>query len=248
MLGVVRAQQALRGARASGNAHLCLLNSLVSDRLRGRAFGMSISLQAIPAARGELGVSSFGFSGTIAASFVSSWVDAFSCTCTRTRPFTVFRRKAFAIVASADSLTSSSSPCMTPPLPSVDGFAPLFLVVQKPGSVMNVELVPLSAYSTPFADNVADIAVEAAGLNFRDVLNILDLDPTRTVRPIGIECAGTVLKAGPAATHLQPAASVLGMANGCLSTFVRTDASFLVPMPPASPSKRLARCPYSGIQ
>ena len=66
MLGVVRAQQVLRGARTSGNAHLRVLNPLIGERLRGVSGGVLASGQEQAlAVAGRSGVSSFGFSGTI---------------------------------------------------------------------------------------------------------------------------------------------------------------------------------------
>ena len=72
MLGVVRAQQVLRGARTSGNAHLRLLNPLIGERLRGVSGGVLVSGQEQAlAVAGRSGVSSFGVSGTIAHSAIS---------------------------------------------------------------------------------------------------------------------------------------------------------------------------------
>ena len=50
-------------------------------------------------------------------------------------------------------------------------------------------------------DGHAELNVQAAGLNFRDVLNMLDLDPTRTVRPLGLECASIASFTSDLAAH-----------------------------------------------
>ena len=74
------------------------------------------------------------------------------------------------------------------------------------------------------SDGHVELKVQAAGLNFRDVLNMLDLDPTRTVRPLGLECSSVVSAAGRCVSHVCSGASVYGMAMGCLASVVRTDA------------------------
>jgi len=78
-----------------------------------------------------------------------------------------------------------------------------------------------------------ELEVQASGLNFRDVLNMLDLDPTRTVRPIGLECAAIVRAAGERVAHLASGDPVCGMAMGCLASIVHTNARLQVPMPSA---------------
>ena len=67
MMGMVRAQQVLCARQSSGNAHLRPLNPLIAARLQGvsgRALMPLMSQDLVGAA--ACGVSSFGFSGTIA--------------------------------------------------------------------------------------------------------------------------------------------------------------------------------------
>ena len=71
------------------------------------------------------------------------------------------------------------------------------------------------------------IDVQSAGLNFRDVLNVLGLDPTGMVRPIGGEAAGIVSSVGPACSHVVPSEHVYGLVPGSLRTFALGDARYI---------------------
>jgi len=97
--------------------------------------------------------------------------------------------------------------------------------------VKNLVVHDLHCSPEPLSKGEAEILVHAAGLNFRDVLNILDLDPTRVVRPLGLECAGVLSRVSADQLHLVAEEHSFGMANGCLSSIVRADASYQVKMP-----------------
>ena len=70
------------------------------------------------------------------------------------------------------------------------------------------------------------IAVEAAGLNFRDVLNALALYPGDP-GPLGCELAGTIAAVGPGVEHLRVGDCVLGLASGALASRVVAEAALI---------------------
>ncbi|CAE7693525.1 ppsC [Symbiodinium sp. CCMP2592] len=87
---------------------------------------------------------------------------------------------------------------------------PMRLEMKSRGSLSNLRVVPLQRAS-PDADQV-ELRVRAVGLNFRDVLNVMDLYPGDPGNPGG-DCAGTVC------------------AVGCLQAFACTEGLLMVPKP-----------------
>ena len=75
-----------------------------------------------------------------------------------------------------------------------------------------------------------EIAVHAAGLNFRDVLNTLGMYPG-DAGPLGSECSGIVLAAGEGVTHLRAGDAVVAMAIDSMASHVTTTAAMVVRKP-----------------
>ncbi|WP_392535313.1 SDR family NAD(P)-dependent oxidoreductase [Nostoc sp. C117] len=75
-----------------------------------------------------------------------------------------------------------------------------------------------------------EIQVRATGLNFRDVLNALGMYPGNA-GSLGIECAGEITAVGEGVENFQVGDAVLGIASGCFSTFVLTNAALIVHKP-----------------
>ncbi len=88
----------------------------------------------------------------------------------------------------------------------------------------------------PAADEV-EIAVRAAGLNFRDVLWCMGMLPEEAVEhgfsgpTIGMECAGEVVRVGADVTHVAPGDRVLAFASSCFGSHVLTEAKSVETMP-----------------
>ena len=74
-----------------------------------------------------------------------------------------------------------------------------------------------------------EIEVYATGLNFRDVLNILDLYPGSP--PLGSECAGKVVAVGEGVTTFKVGDSVLAIAQGSFARYVTTLADLAIAKP-----------------
>jgi 3-oxoacyl-(acyl-carrier-protein) synthase/NADPH:quinone reductase-like Zn-dependent oxidoreductase/acyl carrier protein len=105
---------------------------------------------------------------------------------------------------------------------------------------MNIDLIPAESgliedlkyiaveREEPQEDEV-EIAVEASGVNFRDVMNSLGMLPN--ARPgLGGECAGTVARAGTQ-SGLRPGERVLAFARGSYRQFVTVNASNVARVP-----------------
>ncbi|MEC9464965.1 MAG: polyketide synthase dehydratase domain-containing protein, partial [Myxococcota bacterium] len=73
----------------------------------------------------------------------------------------------------------------------------------------------------------ARVRIEAAGINFRDVLNALGMVP---IPWLGLELAGVVTEVADDVTHLQVGDRVLGMAQAAFASTAKTDARLLTPI------------------
>ncbi|WP_449288908.1 type I polyketide synthase, partial [Micromonospora mangrovi] len=78
------------------------------------------------------------------------------------------------------------------------------------GSLANLTLAADPELLAPLGPGLVRVAVRAAGLNFRDVLNALDMYPGDP-GPMGVEGAGIVTEVGPGVTRFAPGDRVLGM-------------------------------------
>ncbi len=75
-----------------------------------------------------------------------------------------------------------------------------------------------------------EIQVYTTGLNFRDVLNALDLYPG-TQRPLGMECAGRIVAVGAGVTRWRVGDEVVAFAIGSFRSFVTTRSDWVALKP-----------------
>ena len=75
-----------------------------------------------------------------------------------------------------------------------------------------------------------EIKVRATGLNFRDVLNVLNLYPGDP-GPLGGECAGEIVAVGPEVERFKPGDAVVALAPASFASHVITLADFVAPKP-----------------
>jgi acyl transferase domain-containing protein/acyl carrier protein len=107
---------------------------------------------------------------------------------------------------------------------------PYRLEVSQPGNLDSLQLVAFHT-SEPGSGQV-EIAIEAAGVNFRDVLLATGVIPPYTEQvQLGFECAGVVSRVGPGVDGLQPGQRVAAIAFGCFATHVHADARLVCPIP-----------------
>ncbi|MEU9581384.1 type I polyketide synthase, partial [Streptomyces chilikensis] len=97
------------------------------------------------------------------------------------------------------------------------------------GTLENLALLPEEP-AAGLAEGQVRLAVRAAGVNFRDVLNALGMYPGPEV-PLGAEAAGVVLEVGPGVTGLRPGDRVMGLVSGSFGPEAVTDHRALTVIP-----------------
>jgi acyl transferase domain-containing protein/NAD(P)-dependent dehydrogenase (short-subunit alcohol dehydrogenase family)/acyl carrier protein len=107
----------------------------------------------------------------------------------------------------------------------------------RPGSFDGLELRP--AARTTVGPGEVRLRVVAAGINFRDVLTVLQMYPGEAP-PLGAECAGIVIEAGRAVEGLVVGDRVFGFAPASLGTEAIVPAAFLTRIPPGMPAEDAA--------
>ena len=100
------------------------------------------------------------------------------------------------------------------------------LQITERGSLENLKLEP----TTRRQPNVGEIEirVQASGLNFRDILNVLGLYPGN---PLGGECAGEITALGEGVEGFEIGEPVIAIALGTFSQYVTVNADLVVHKP-----------------
>jgi len=133
-------------------------------------------------------------------------------------------------LAASGRLVPRLVPGVVPPPPA----GPLRLAVARPGRLGSLGWEAAEARA-PGPGEVA-IRVEAAGLNFRDLMWAQGLLPEEVLEAgfagptLGMECAGTVEAAGPGVA-LRPGARVFGVAPAALAARAVTRVEAIAPLP-----------------
>ncbi|MEU0839172.1 SDR family NAD(P)-dependent oxidoreductase [Streptomyces sp. NPDC005962] len=104
------------------------------------------------------------------------------------------------------------------------------LDIEDKGTLENLTLLPTPEAAAPLEAGQVRVAVRAAGVNFRDVLNALGMYPG-DAGLMGSEGAGVVLETGPGVTDLAPGEPVMGMLPGGFGPLVVVDRRMVAPMP-----------------
>jgi NADPH:quinone reductase-like Zn-dependent oxidoreductase/short-subunit dehydrogenase/acyl carrier protein len=120
---------------------------------------------------------------------------------------------------------------------------PAQLVCAAPGLLESLELRPV-ARRIPAAGEI-EIAVLAAGLNFRDVLTALGVDTGQAGTPGG-ECVGRVVALGEG-VDLPLGTLVMALAAGSFGSFVITLAALATPLPPGLSVAEAATLPVAFL-
>ncbi|MBB4683796.1 type I polyketide synthase [Amycolatopsis jiangsuensis] len=133
------------------------------------------------------------------------------------------------------------------PVPGSDELAPPAapawrLGMAGRGTLEELRLQPCPQVLEPLEPTHLRIAVGAAGLNFRDALNVLgmfDGEPG----PLGNEVAGVVLEAGSAVDDLVPGDRVMGVAIGGIGTVTTAQRSMCAKIPDGWTDEEAASVP-----
>ncbi|WP_296606577.1 type I polyketide synthase [Roseibium sp.] len=105
----------------------------------------------------------------------------------------------------------------------------------------------------PLGDRDVEIAVDASGLNFRDVMWALGLLPEEALEDgfagptLGMECCGHVVNCGPDVTRFRPGDKVITFAPACFASHVTVDESGCAPMPQNVSAEEAATIPVTFL-
>ncbi|MDZ7269344.1 MAG: SDR family NAD(P)-dependent oxidoreductase [candidate division KSB1 bacterium] len=91
-----------------------------------------------------------------------------------------------------------------------------------------------------------EIAVQATGLNFRDVLNALGMYPGDP-GPVGGECAGVIVALGEGVGDYRIGDAVMALGAGCFTTHLTTRADWIAPKPAALSFVEAAAIPITFL-
>ncbi|MEV8634245.1 SDR family NAD(P)-dependent oxidoreductase [Streptosporangium sp. NPDC051023] len=114
------------------------------------------------------------------------------------------------------------------------------------GSLDGLALVADPAVAAPAPHGCVRVAIRAAGLNFRDVLNALGMYPG-DAGLLGNEGAGVVLEVGPGVTDLAPGDRVMGLVPGAFATMALVDRRLLIRVPDGWTFARAASLPMAYL-
>ncbi|MBO2456928.1 type I polyketide synthase [Actinomadura violacea] len=130
------------------------------------------------------------------------------------------------------------------PVPAGDGWR---LECTERGSVDNLALVPAEDGTRPLERGEVRVGIRAAGVNFRDVLDVLDMYPG-DAGPLGLEGAGVVLEVGPDVSDLVPGDQVMGLfAGGAFGPVATVDARLVAPVPHGWTQAEAAAAPVAYL-
>jgi acyl transferase domain-containing protein/acyl carrier protein len=103
-------------------------------------------------------------------------------------------------------------------------------------------LGPVAAARVAPGPGQIEIEVGASGINFRDVLSALGMYPGAPV-PLGVECAGTVVRTGAGVEGVRPGDRVMALASGAFGRYVTVDARCAAPAPTGLSFEQAATIP-----
>lgn len=127
---------------------------------------------------------------------------------------------------------------------SVPRAADYALAPTERGAIDNLRLTETEV--PPPDDGYVQVRVEAAGLNFRDVLNVLGLYPGDP-GPIGGDFAGTVTQLGSGVTGLEVDMRVYGFMQGAFASRFNVPAQLLAPIPARVSAIEAATIPAAAL-
>ena len=112
------------------------------------------------------------------------------------------------------------------------------------GAIDNLRLTETEV--PPPDDGYVQVRVEAAGLNFRDVLNVLGLYPGDP-GPIGGDFAGIVTQLGTGVTGLEVGQRVFGFMQGAFASRFNVPVQLLAPLPDGLGAVAAATIPAAAL-
>ncbi|MGE0605775.1 MAG: SDR family NAD(P)-dependent oxidoreductase [Pirellulales bacterium] len=140
--------------------------------------------------------------------------------------------------------SGSASAADDPNLRIIPAGQPYRLEIPQRGVIDNLAVNSLQRQQP--GQNQIEIEVRATGLNFRDVLNVLNLYPGDPGH-LGGECSGRVTAIGEGVTHLAVGDEVLAIAPGSFGSHVITHASLAAKKPAGWSFEQAAGVPIAFL-
>ncbi|WP_265737198.1 SDR family NAD(P)-dependent oxidoreductase [Actinacidiphila paucisporea] len=152
-------------------------------------------------------------------------------------PFTALRKGEL----SAPRLTNTPLPALDVPAPEADAWR---LALTSPGSPDQLALLPAPDLDQPLEPGQVRIALEAVGLNFRDVLITLGMYPEPAPH-IGSEGAGVITETAPDVTDVRVGDRVMGILTHGTGATTVTDHRLVIPVPDGWTTAEAASAPVA---
>lgn len=105
---------------------------------------------------------------------------------------------------------------------------PLILETSEHGTLEELSLQP--AVRRPVGPGEVEIEIHATGLNFRDVLTVLDMY-SGALGVLGNECTGKITAVGNNVTNFQVGDEVIALAGNSFASYVTVPSNLIVPKP-----------------
>jgi acyl transferase domain-containing protein/NADPH:quinone reductase-like Zn-dependent oxidoreductase/acyl carrier protein len=122
------------------------------------------------------------------------------------------------------------------------------LEVIQPGTLDSLLLVGFERRVPEHSE--VEIAIEATGVNFRDVLLTAGVIPPAVKNDrvqLGFECVGRIVRIGPGVAGLELGQRVLAIALDCYATHLTVNAELVLPAPESLTAAELATLPIAHL-
>ncbi|KJY41858.1 hypothetical protein VR41_10550, partial [Streptomyces sp. NRRL B-1568] len=116
------------------------------------------------------------------------------------------------------------------PVPAHDDASPWRLDFAATGTLDSLYVADFPEAAEPLAEGQIRVAIRAAGVNFRDVMNVLGMYPGDAGR-LGLEAAGVVVETGPGVTRFAVGDRVMGLFSGAFGPLAVVDNRLVSKMP-----------------
>jgi NADPH:quinone reductase-like Zn-dependent oxidoreductase len=126
-------------------------------------------------------------------------------------------------------------------IPAGEGYR---IDIAKRGTLDALRYLP--ALRTVPGPGEAEVRVRVAGLNFRDVLNVLGMYPGDPGPP-GVEFAGVICRVGPGVSHVRVGDEVVGIGTGAFGRYTTVRAAGLIRIPGRLSMEEAATIPLAFL-
>ncbi|KAL8691096.1 MAG: hypothetical protein Q9218_003606 [Villophora microphyllina] len=126
-------------------------------------------------------------------------------------------------------IVRETRPPMAERQPFIQEGRPLKMELGQIGLLDTIHFVENKSHEVVLADNEVEISVQAAGMNFKDIM--ISLGQLPFYHEVGIECSGIVTSLGSNVSDLRVGDHVCGMARGAYASSIRVDSAVVTQIP-----------------